>query len=150
MTRSPSFRLCREAEVIHVTEDSIDLDAVLRAVEGDGEGAVVLFVGRVRDRSREREVTQLDYEAYRGMAEASLTDLVGTALRDHGAQRVAVVHRVGRLEVGEAAVAVAVSAVHRPEAFEACRWLIDTLKEEVPIWKKERYSDGEEWIAEHP
>jgi len=136
--------------VIHVTEDSIDLDAVLRAVEGDGEGAVVLFVGRVRNHSREREVTQLDYEAYRGMAESALAELAETALRDHGAQRVAVVHRVGRLKVGEAAVAVAVSSAHRPEAFETCRWLIDTLKEVVPIWKKERYSDGEEWVAEHP
>lgn len=136
--------------MIHVTDQPIDLDSVLRSVDGDGEGAVVLFVGRVRDRSRDRDVTRLDYEAYGSMAESELSALAATAREEHGAVGVALVHRVGRLEIGDAAVAVAVSAAHRPEAFEACRWLIDTLKERVPIWKKERYSDGEEWIAEHP
>ena len=136
--------------MIAVTDQPIDVDAVLRAVEGPGEGAVVLFVGRVRDRSRDRDVTRLDYEAYGAMAEAEMAALEETARRDHGAVRVALVHRVGRLAIGDAAVAVAVSSSHRPEAFAACRWLIDTLKERVPIWKKERYSDGQEWIAEHP
>jgi molybdopterin synthase catalytic subunit len=136
--------------MIAVTDQPIDVDVVLRSVEGRSEGAVVLFVGRVRDRSRERDVTQLDYEAYGAMAEAELSALAETACREHGATRVALVHRVGRLEIGDAAVAVAVSSSHRPEAFAACRWLIDTLKERVPIWKKEHYSDGEEWIAEHP
>ncbi len=136
--------------MIQVTADAIDLDAVLRSVEGEGEGAVTLFVGRVRNHSRARDVTRLDYEAYGSMAEAEMKALAEVACREKGAVKVALVHRVGRLEIGDAAVAIAVSAVHRPEAFAACRWLIDTLKERVPIWKKERYSDGEEWIAEHP
>ncbi len=136
--------------MIAVTQEPIDVDAVLRAVEGPSEGAVALFLGRVRDHARGREVERLDYEAYGGMAEAEMTALAETARREHGAAKVALVHRVGRLEIGDVAVAVAVSSAHRPEAFAACRWLIDTLKERVPIWKKERYEDGEEWIAEHP
>jgi len=136
--------------VIAVTDRPIDVGAVLDAVEGAAEGAVVLFLGRVRDHARDKAVTRLDYEAYGSMAENELGALAERARSEHGAASVAVVHRTGRLEVGEVAVAVAVSAGHRAEAFEACRWLIDTLKERAPIWKKEWYGDGAHWVSEHP
>ena len=136
--------------MIEVTEKPIDIGAVLDAVEGAGDGAVVLFVGRVRDHTRDRRVTHLDYEAYGEMARGELVALADQALAELGARRVALVHRTGRLEIGDVAVAVAVSSEHRPEAFEACRWLIDTLKQRVPIWKKEWYGDGGHWIAAHP
>ena len=136
--------------MIEVTDRAIDVSALLDDVEGPGEGAVVLFLGRVRNHTGDRPVTKLEYEAYGEMAQSEMEALVDQTRSEHGAARVALSHRVGHLEVGEIAVAIAVSAGHRPNAFGACRWLIDTLKERVPIWKKERYADGEEWVAEHP
>ena len=141
--------------MIVVTDAPIDVAAVLDAVEGPGEGAAVLFVGRVRDHSpgpdgARTEVESLDYEAYGGMAESEMTALAEEARRDHGAARVAMAHRVGHLGIGEVAVAIAVAAPHRPAAFAACRWLIDTLKERVPIWKRERTADGAEWVSDRP
>jgi molybdopterin synthase catalytic subunit len=136
--------------VIAVQEQPIDVPGVLAAVEGPGEGGVVLFVGRVRDEARGRAVRRLDYEAYPAMAVAELEALEREALGARGAARVALVHRVGRLEIGEVAVAIAVAAPHRAQAFEACRWLIDALKQRVPIWKKEWYADGSEWVSDRP
>jgi molybdopterin synthase catalytic subunit len=136
--------------VIAVTDAPVDVAAVMDAVVGPEEGAEVLFLGRVRRRSRGRDVDRLDYEAYGEMAEMEMQALADAAVRDWGAVKVAMVHRCGRLEIGDVAVAIAVSATHREQAFVACRFLIDTLKQRVPIWKKERYADGEEWIAEHP
>lgn len=141
----------RDAAItVRMTDAPIDLMAVLDAVEGRGEGAAVLFVGRVRDHTGDRDVTHLDYEAYGSMAAGEMESLAEQARTEHGAARVAIVHRTGRLEIGEAAVAIAVSSGHRPAAFAACRWLIDTLKERVPIWKKECFADGEEWISDRP
>lgn len=136
--------------MIAVTDAPIDVLAVLDAVEGPSQGGVVLFLGRVRDHARQRAVTHLDYEAYGGMAEAELTALADEARASHGAERVALVHRRGRLDIGDVAVAVAVACAHRDAAFEACRWLIDTLKERVPIWKKEWYADGGRWVSDRP
>jgi len=137
-------------DLVAVQSQPIDVAAVLAAVEGPGEGGVVLFLGRVRDHARGRSVLGLDYEAYGPMAQLELLALARHARERLGAARVALVHRIGRLALGEVAVAVAVSAAHRPAAFEACRWLIDTLKERVPIWKKEWYADGGEWISDRP
>jgi len=128
----------------------IDVGAVVDFVQGPGQGAVVLFLGQVRDATSERAVTHLDYEAYPEMALSEMRALARSVLEEHGAARVSLVHRTGRLAIGETAVAIAVSAPHRPAAFAACRWLIDTLKQRVPIWKKEWYEDGGAWIAEHP
>ncbi len=136
--------------MIRVQSDPIDVVAVLEAVEGPEQGAVVSFLGRVRDHTGEQDVTHLDYEAYGEMAERELQRLVDEAREQHGAERVAVVHRTGRLEVGDIAVAIAVASGHRPAAFEACRWLIDTLKERVPIWKKEWFADGGHWVSDRP
>jgi molybdopterin synthase catalytic subunit len=135
---------------VEVTPDPIDIGALLASVEGSGEGAVVLFAGRVRDRTGDRSVTHIDYEAYGDMAEREMTGLADEARREHGAVRVALLHRTGRLRIGDVAVAIAVSAPHRPAAFDACRWLIDSVKERVPIWKKEHGADGSAWISEHP
>lgn len=136
--------------MIAVQSEPIDVAAVLAAVESPGDGGVVLFLGRVRDEARGRAVRQLDYEAYGGMARAELEALAREARAAHGAGRVALVHRTGRLAVGEVAVAIAVSAPHRAAAFEACAWLIDALKQRVPIWKKEWYADGAAWVSDRP
>ena len=136
--------------MIALSSQPIDSDAVLAAVEGPEEGGVVLFLGRVRGRSRGRVVTRLEYEAYAGMAESELSALADEARARLGAARVAIVHRTGTLAVGEIAVAIAVAAPHRKEAFAACSWLIDALKERAPIWKKEWYEDGSQWISERP
>jgi molybdopterin synthase catalytic subunit len=136
--------------MIAVQSQPIDVARVLAAVEGPGEGGVVLFLGRVRDEARGRPVRQLDYDAYEGMAQSELAELERLALAEHGAARVALVHRTGRLVVGELAVAIAVAAPHRAQAFDACRWLIDALKQRVPIWKKEWYADGSEWVSDRP
>ncbi|MGQ0552082.1 MAG: molybdenum cofactor biosynthesis protein MoaE [Planctomycetota bacterium] len=136
--------------MIALQAEAIDPAAVLAAVAGPEQGGVVLFVGRVRNASRGRAVQHLDYEAYPEMALAELQALAEEAQREHGAQRVALVHRTGRLSVGETAVAIAVAAPHRRAAFAACSWLIDTLKERVPIWKKEWYEDGQQWISDRP
>jgi len=133
-----------------VQPQPIDVAAVLGAVEGPGEGGVVLFLGRVRDHARGRGVARLDYEAYAPMALSEMQALADEARARLGATRVALVHRTGRIEVGEVAVAVAVAAAHREQAFGACRWLIDTLKQRVPIWKKEWYDDGGEWVSDRP
>ncbi len=139
-----------EAPTIAVQATPIDVTAVLDAVEDSSDGAAVLFLGRVRDNTAERGVTHLDYDAYGEMACSEMEELAREAQRDHGAHRVAIVHRTGRLEIGDIAVAIAVSSPHRPAAFEASRWLIDTLKQRVPIWKKEWFSDGAHWVSDRP
>jgi molybdopterin synthase catalytic subunit len=136
--------------MIALQSEPIDVAAVLAAVQAAGDGGVVLFLGRVRDRARDRDVRHLDYEAYGGMALAEMRALQRQAVAQHGAGEVALVHRTGRLVVGEVAVAIAVSAPHRAQAFDACRWLIDALKQRVPIWKKEWYVDGSEWVSDRP
>ena len=136
--------------MIAVQQEPIDVDAVLAAVEAAGDGGVVLFLGRVRDQARGRAVRQLDYEAYGDMALAEMRSLAEQAVARHGAGRVAMAHRTGRLVVGDIAVAIAVSAPHRAQAFGACQWLIDALKERVPIWKKEWYADGAQWVSDRP
>lgn len=133
-----------------LSELPLDTGAVTARVAGPGMGGIVVFVGAVRDRAREREIRHLEYEAYPGMAEREMDRIADEAgLRWPGA-RVAIAHRTGRLEIGEVAVVVAAAAPHRAEAFAACRFAIDALKERVPIWKKEFASDGEYWVDERP
>ena len=113
---------------------------------GQGEdGAVVVFDCIVRNNTRGRRTLCLVYEAYPEMALRQMRDLAEQAIAAHGVRQVAMVHRLGRLEVGETSVLIAVSSAHRAQAFEACRWLIDTLKKTVPIWKKEYFEDGAVW-----
>jgi molybdopterin synthase catalytic subunit len=135
--------------MIAITDQPIDHSAVTDRVRSTRAGAVCSFLGTTREFTGDRTTNHLDYEAYPGMAERTLEDLESQARRRWDLVEVAVVHRVGRLELGEISVVVAVSAPHRVAAFEACQWLMDTIKEVVPIWKKETWADGtEEWV--HP
>jgi len=130
-----------------LVEGPLDVAAVLREVESPEAGAVASFVGTVRCRSRERDVLHLEYEAYEEMAEPLLARLGDELTERHGLCAVAVHHRLGRVEIGEASVAIAVSAPHRSAALDACREAIETLKTTIPLWKKEVYAGGEEWIG---
>jgi molybdopterin synthase catalytic subunit len=115
-----------------------------------GDGAVSSFVGVIRDNDEGRAVRYLEYEAHETMAVTHLERLVDEAQRRFGVGRALIRHRLGRLEIGDVSVAIAVAAPHRAEAIDACRWLIDTLKADVPIFKKEFYEDGEAWVEEPP
>ena len=127
----------------------IDPDALLRAIEGHGIGAVVTFEGRVRDHNEGRAVGGLAYQAYAELAEAEGTKIIEEAHARFGVAQALCVHRVGELAIGELAVWVGVGAAHRDEAFIACRYVIDEVKKRVPIWKHERYAGGEaKWL--HP
>jgi len=133
-----------------LSDRPLEPGAVTARVAGPGMGGVVVFIGAVRDQARGREIRHLEYEAYPGMAEREMERIADeAALRWPGA-RVAIAHRTGHLEIGELAVVVAAAAPHRAEAFAACRFAIDTLKERVPIWKKEFAADGEYWVDERP
>jgi molybdopterin synthase catalytic subunit len=130
-----------------LVDGPIDVQAVLQEVETEAAGAIASFVGTVRARSRDRDVLQLEYEAYEGMAEEVMGQLAAALKVKYELCEVAITHRVGRVEVGEASVAIAVSAPHRQDALAACAEAIDTLKNTVPLWKKEVYESGEEWIG---
>ena len=135
--------------MIRLTDKPIDSTEVLAAVESNNAGAVVLFLGTTREVTGVRVTRSLDYEAYSPMAEKKLAELENEARDRWPIIECMLVHRVGKLEIREASVAVAVSSAHRDAAFEAARWLIDTLKESVPIWKCENWADGStEWV--HP
>jgi molybdopterin synthase catalytic subunit/molybdopterin converting factor small subunit len=130
-----------------LSTEPLDVTRVLAEAASDDAGAVATFVGTVRRRSRGREVVRLEYEAYEEMAEPMLRGLADELTRKHGLRAVAIHHRVGPVDIGEASVVIAVSAPHRAAALDACREAIDTLKETIPLWKKEIYADGEEWIG---
>jgi molybdopterin synthase catalytic subunit len=117
-------------------------------VRRDEAGAIATFTGTTRNRSRGREVLYLDYEAYEGMAEETMRELAAELKRRYDLLEVAVHHRVGRVDIGEPSVMIAVSAAHRGDALAACKDAIDTLKRTVPLWKKEVYEGGEEWIGQ--
>jgi molybdopterin synthase catalytic subunit len=130
--------------VVSLTRAPIDL-ATLQAVSPT-DGALALFVGLVRNHNAGRAVLHLEYESYEAMALAEMERIEAEARRRWPVSQLRIVHRLGRLEIGEASVAVAVASPHRAEAFEACRFTIDTLKKTVPIWKKEFYADGAVWL----
>ena len=130
-----------------LTEDPIDLATVVAEVEDERAGAIATFVGTVRAQSRGRQVVRLEYEAYEGMAENVMADLAEQLHERYDLCAIAITHRVGVCEIGDASVAIAVSAPHRQDALAACKDAIDTLKESVPLWKKEVYEGGEEWIG---
>lgn len=135
--------------MIEITESPIDHGALTERVRSNQAGAVCTFLGTVREMTGDRRTASLDYEAYPEMALKTMSDLETEARQRWPILEVALVHRVGHLDLGEISVVVAVSCPHRNQAFDACRWLIDTLKEVVPIWKKEVWADGsEEWV--HP
>jgi molybdopterin synthase catalytic subunit len=125
----------------------LDLDAVVAEVADPGAGAIATFVGITRLHSRGRTVTHLEYDAYPEMAEAEMARIADSVRSRHDVLHVAIAHRTGHVPLGEASVVIAVSAAHRGAAMDACREAIDTLKQTVPIWKKEVFEGGEEWIG---
>jgi molybdopterin synthase catalytic subunit len=133
-----------------LVRDRIDSERVVSAVKRRQDGAVVVFDGIVRDNSRGRRTLYLDYEAYEAMALKELESLAAKAIERFAVRDVAVVHRLGRIEIGESSVLIVVASAHRAAAFEACRWIIDTLKTTVPIWKKEYFEDGAVWADGEP
>ena len=137
-----------DADVYAVVDHPLSPDAIAARVDEPGAGGIVIFSGVVRNETGGRPVKFLEYEAHVGMAEAKLRE-IGAAIRGRwpGVKRVAMLHRIGRLEIGESSVLIAVSAAHRGDAFEACRYAIDTLKQIVPVWKKEHFEDGEVWVG---
>jgi molybdopterin synthase catalytic subunit len=133
--------------MFEIVEQRIDLARLISAVSRPDAGAITTFVGTTRDHNAGRRVIRLEYEAYPQMAVREMRKIGEQAVERHSARAVAIVHRIGVVEIGEASVAIAVSAAHRDAAFSACRYAIDRLKEIVPIWKKEHYEGGEIWIG---
>jgi molybdopterin synthase catalytic subunit len=131
-----------------LTEAPLSVDAAVREVARDEAGAIATFLGTVRNRSRDRAVLYLEYEAYEGMAEDVMAQLAAKLAEEHELSAVAIHHRIGRVEIGEPSVVIAVSSPHRAAALAACKEAIDTLKETVPLWKKEVYEGGEEWVGQ--
>lgn len=135
---------------IILSETPLDIRACERFVETPASGGLVTFTGTVRDQTKGKRVVRLEFEAYGPMAQAEMTKIAQQALQQFPVQKVAIHHRTGVLHVGEIPVIIAVSAAHRAAAFAACAFCIDTLKQTVPIWKKEVFEDGEIWVAAHP
>lgn len=136
--------------MIKITEKSIDVQKVIDTATSLGAGAVNVFVGTVRNNAHGKKVVWLEYEAYESMAVAEIRKIIDDASHRWPLLGWAVSHRVGTLKPGETSVVVAVSSPHRRESFEACQYIIDTLKEKAPIWKKEHFEDGEEWVSARP
>jgi molybdopterin synthase catalytic subunit len=133
-----------------IVREVIDTKKVVDGLKRGEDGAVLVFEGVVRNQTRGRKTLYLDYEAYEEMALEQMESLAGRALGQFQIRDAAIVHRLGRLEIGEASVLIAVASAHRAAAFDACRWLIDTLKRTVPIWKKEHFEDGAVWADGEP
>jgi molybdopterin synthase catalytic subunit len=130
---------------VEIIRTVVPMDAIVAEMKEGADGAVCAFDGIVRDNTRGRKTLHLDYEAYEEMALEQMRGLAAEAVTKFGVRDVALVHRLGRLVVGETSVLVVVASAHRGAAFDACRWLIDTLKKTVPIWKKEQFVDGAIW-----
>jgi MoaE-MoaD fusion protein len=133
-----------------ITREKIDTQFVVDGLKRGEDGASVVFEGVVRNQTRGRKTRFLDYEAYEQMALQQMESLAAHAIEQFKIRDVAIVHRLGRLEIGETSVLIAVASAHRGPAFEACRWIIDTLKRTVPIWKKEHFEDGAVWADGEP
>ncbi|GAC1359190.1 MAG: molybdenum cofactor biosynthesis protein MoaE [Ktedonobacteraceae bacterium] len=132
--------------IILLTREPLKRDELIAAVSHPSVGGIVTFEGVVRDNARGKQVRYLEYDVYEEMAQQQISTIIAEAEQRWGIDRVAVAHRFGRLEIGEASVIIVVASPHRGEAFEACRYIIDTLKKTVPIWKKEVAMNGEEWV----
>src|ERR1700749_4790500 len=135
---------------VELTRAKVDVASIVAAIKDGADGAVVIFDGIVRDNTRGRKTLFLDYEAYEEMALTQMRGLAEKALVDFSVRDVTLVHRLGKLEIGETSVLIVVASAHRAAAFDACRWLIDTLKRTVPIWKKEYFEDGAVWSDGEP
>ena len=135
---------------IQIKDHPLDTEECVRLVESPSAGGTVLFVGTVREQTKGKAVVRLEFEAYRPMAIKEMRKIAEEVQRRWQTDKMVIHHRVGNLEIGEVAVIIAVATPHRKAAFAACEYAIDTLKETVPIWKKEIFTDGEVWVAAHP
>jgi molybdopterin synthase catalytic subunit len=136
--------------MIEITDKAIDVQKIIQAASSLGSGAVNVFIGTVRNTANSKSVLRLEYEAYEPMAISEIQTIVDEGLKRWPILKFAISHRTGTLSPGEVAVVVAVSTPHRKDSFEACQFIIDTLKAKAPIWKKEVFEGGEEWISAHP
>ncbi len=136
--------------LVQITDLPIDSEAVINLVRTDDSGAINVFIGTVRNSTQNREVVKLEFEAYESMAIKELQKIVDQVKARWPVNEIAIHHRVGELAIGDVPVVIAVSTPHRTQGFEACEFAIDTLKLSVPIWKKEVFADGEEWVSTHP
>lgn len=139
-----------DSAVVKLVRERIAPQDIVPRMERPEDGAIVIFDGVVRDNSRGRRTLYLDYESYESMALQKLQELAAEARQRFAVRNLAIVHRLGRIEIGESSVLIAVFSAHRAAAFDACRWLIDTLKKTVPIWKKEHFEDGAVWADGEP
>lgn len=135
---------------VHITNSPIDTQMVIDLVKTDSSGAVNVFIGTVRNSTKNKEVVGLEFESYESMAIKEIDKIISAAKKRWPVNEMAIYHRVGSLAIGDVPVVIAVSTPHRRQGFEACQFAIDTLKETVPIWKKEIFADGEEWVSAHP
>ena len=147
---APSGQPARRQRYASIVRETIDTQGVLDRIKHAEDGAAVVFEGVVRNQTRGRKTLYLDYEAYEEMALQQMEGLAGQATAQFQVREVTLVHRLGRLEIGETSVLIVVASAHRGPAFDACRWLIDTLKRTVPIWKKEYFEDGAVWADGEP
>lgn len=135
--------------MIEITKKRLSPEPIINRIKKDNHGAVVTFIGTVRSPSRGKEVLFIEYEAYSEMAQKKLQQIVNEINQKWQLQDMAICHRVGRLRTGETSLVIVAAAPHRREAFEACQFAVDRLKQIVPIWKKEVYKDGESWVEEY-
>lgn len=135
---------------VKISAEPLDIQYCINCVQSPSCGGIDVFIGTVRNATNNKKVVKLQFEAYERMAIKEMNKLAEQAVAEWEVQGVAIHHRVGELIIGEVPVVIAVSAAHRAAAFEACRYIIDTLKQTVPIWKKEFFEDGEIWVAAHP
>lgn len=136
--------------MVTLTTEPIDVTTALNYLQSEQAGAIDLFLGVVRDNTQERPVDRLEYEAYDRMAISEMQKIADEAREQWPILRYAIIHRKGTLQIGEMAVLIGVATAHRADAFDACRYIIDTIKKTVPIWKKEVFINGEEWVNAHP
>jgi molybdopterin synthase catalytic subunit len=136
--------------MIKITDKPINVQEVIESVKSKKAGAIDVFIGTVRNNTANKNVIRLDFEAYDRMAELEMEKIINTARSKWPVEMMSIYHRKGILEIGDIAVVIAVSTPHRKESFEACQFAIDTLKQTVPIWKKEIFEDGEVWVSAHP
>lgn len=136
--------------MVEITDNKIDIQKLIEAVSNPGAGAIDVFIGTTRDTTASKKVLKLEFESHESMAVKELQKIVDQAKRTWPIMEVAVSHRIGEVPIGQEAVVIAVSSPHREAAFAACKYVIDTLKQTVPIWKKEVFEDGDVWVAAHP
>ena len=134
--------------MVKIVRENIEIEEVIQSVQDPSAGGIDIFIGTTRNNSSGKQVLSLEYEAYEPMALKMMNEIGEEAQRRWQLKKISLIHRVGVVAIGEASVVIAVSSAHRKEAFEACRFAIDKLKKNVPIWKKEVFADGEIWVGE--